>query len=108
MPWEPGTLELPHKPKHPNRAYRGANALHLTAIGARKASTTPSLNDRVIGTRLSTIIFWSISVSGMKLMTIKDVTKKFGVSETRVYSHLRVRKPLVPHVRLGGHTLPRG
>ena len=44
----------------------------------------------------------------MKLMTIKDVTKKFGVSETRVYSHLRVRKPLVPHVRLGGHTLPRG
>ena len=39
----------------------------------------------------------------MKLMTIKDVAKKLGVSENWVYSHLRVRKPLVPHVRLGGN-----
>ena len=39
----------------------------------------------------------------MELMTIKDVAKKLGVSENWVYSHLRVREPLVPHVRLGGH-----
>jgi len=36
-------------------------------------------------------------------MTIKDVAKKLGVSENWVYTHLRVRKPLVPHVRPGGH-----
>ena len=39
----------------------------------------------------------------MELMTIKDVAKKLGVSENWVYSHLRLRKPLVPHVRLGGN-----
>jgi excisionase family DNA binding protein len=39
----------------------------------------------------------------MELMTIKEVAKKLGVSENWVYSHLRVREPLVPHVRLGGN-----
>ena len=39
----------------------------------------------------------------MELMTIKDVAKKLGVSENWVYSQLRTRKPLVPHIRLGGH-----
>jgi excisionase family DNA binding protein len=39
----------------------------------------------------------------MELMTIKEAAKKLGVSENWVYSHLRVRKPLVPHVRLGGN-----
>ena len=39
----------------------------------------------------------------MELMTIREVAKKLGVSENWVYSHLRVRKPLVPHVRLGGN-----
>ena len=39
----------------------------------------------------------------MELMTTKDVARKLGVSENWVYSHLRVRKPLVPHVRLGGN-----
>lgn len=39
----------------------------------------------------------------MELMTIKDLAKKLGVSENWVYCHLRVRKPLLPHVRLGGH-----
>jgi excisionase family DNA binding protein len=39
----------------------------------------------------------------MELMTIKDVAKKLGVSENWVYSHLRERKPLIPHVRLGGN-----
>jgi excisionase family DNA binding protein len=39
----------------------------------------------------------------MKLMTIKEVAKKLGVSENWVYSHLQVRQPLVPHVRLGGN-----
>jgi excisionase family DNA binding protein len=39
----------------------------------------------------------------MELMTIKDVARKLGVSQNWVYSHLRVRKPLLPHVRLGGH-----
>ena len=42
-------------------------------------------------------------MSAMELMTIKDVARKLGVSENWVYSHLRARKPLVPHVRLGGH-----
>ena len=39
----------------------------------------------------------------MKLMTVKEVAKKLGVSENWVYSHLRLREPLVPHFRLGGH-----
>jgi excisionase family DNA binding protein len=39
----------------------------------------------------------------MELMTIKEVSRKLGVSENWVYSHLRLRKPLLPHVRLGGH-----
>jgi len=39
----------------------------------------------------------------MELMTIKEVAKKLCVSENWVYSHLRSRKPLLPHVRLGGH-----
>jgi prophage regulatory protein len=39
----------------------------------------------------------------MELMTIKQVSKKLGVSENWVYSHLRLRKPLVPHIRLGGN-----
>jgi excisionase family DNA binding protein len=39
----------------------------------------------------------------MELMTIKEVARKLGVSENWIYSHLRLRKPLVPHVRLGGH-----
>jgi excisionase family DNA binding protein len=39
----------------------------------------------------------------MGLMTIKEIAKKLGVSENWVYSHLRGRKPLVPHIRLGGH-----
>jgi len=39
----------------------------------------------------------------MELMTIKDVARKLGVSENWVYSHLRVRKPFVRHVRLGGN-----
>jgi excisionase family DNA binding protein len=42
-------------------------------------------------------------VSAMELMTIKEVAKKLGVSENWVYSHLRAREPLVPHVRLGGN-----
>jgi excisionase family DNA binding protein len=39
----------------------------------------------------------------MELMTVKEVAKKLGVSENWVYNHLHVRKPLLPHVRLGGH-----
>jgi excisionase family DNA binding protein len=39
----------------------------------------------------------------MELMTIKEVAKKLGVSENWIYSHLRDRMPLLPHVRLGGH-----
>jgi prophage regulatory protein len=39
----------------------------------------------------------------MELMTIKQVSKKLGVSENWVYNHLRLRKPLVPHIRLGGN-----
>ena len=39
----------------------------------------------------------------MELMNTKDVAKKLGVSENWVYSHLRTRKPLLPHVRLGGN-----
>lgn len=39
----------------------------------------------------------------MELMTIKEAAEKLGVSENWVYSHLRVRRPLVPHARLGGN-----
>jgi excisionase family DNA binding protein len=39
----------------------------------------------------------------MDLMTIKEVSKKLGVSENWIYSHLRLRKPLLPHIRLGGN-----
>ena len=39
-PWEPGALQLPHNPTT-NRAYRGGNALHLMAVGARKGFDDP-------------------------------------------------------------------
>jgi excisionase family DNA binding protein len=39
----------------------------------------------------------------MQLMTIREVSKKLGVSENWVYSRLRLRKPFVPHIRLGGN-----
>src|SRR6266542_2652706 len=39
-PWEPGTLRLPLNPTT-NRAYRGGNALHLMAVGARKGFDDP-------------------------------------------------------------------
>jgi len=39
----------------------------------------------------------------MELLTIKEVARKLGVSENWVYSHLRLRKPFIPHIRLGGH-----
>src|SRR4051812_50183427 len=39
-PWEPGALQLPHNPTT-DRAYRGGNALHLMAVGARKGFEDP-------------------------------------------------------------------
>ena len=39
----------------------------------------------------------------MELITIKEVANKLGVSENWVYSHLRTRRPLIPHIHLGGH-----
>src|SRR5215467_7777581 len=39
-PWESGALQLPHNPIT-NRAYRGGNALHLMAVGARKGFDDP-------------------------------------------------------------------
>src|SRR5215470_7521464 len=39
-PWESGALQLPHNPTT-NRAYRGGNALHLMAVGARKGFDDP-------------------------------------------------------------------
>src|SRR5215471_7259368 len=39
-PWEPGALQLPHNPTT-DRAYRGGNALHLMAVGARKGFDDP-------------------------------------------------------------------
>ena len=39
-PWEPGALQLPHNPTT-DRPYRGGNALHLMAVGARKGASAP-------------------------------------------------------------------
>jgi excisionase family DNA binding protein len=48
-------------------------------------------------------VFGLEGVFVVELMTIKDVARKLGVSENWIYSHLRLHKPLVPHIRLGGH-----
>src|SRR5260370_9028207 len=39
-PWEPGSLELPFNPTT-DRGYRGGNALHLMAVGARGGYQDP-------------------------------------------------------------------
>ena len=39
-PWEPGVLQIPFNPTT-DRPYRGGNALHLMAIGARKGYDDP-------------------------------------------------------------------
>src|SRR5215475_8687660 len=39
-PWEPGVLQIPFNPTS-NRAYRGGNALHLMAVGARNGYDDP-------------------------------------------------------------------
>src|SRR5437588_1099352 len=72
-PWEPGTLELPHNPTT-NRAYRGGNALHLMAVGARKGFEDPRwLTYRQAqengwqvrkGEKGSQIEFWQFDASG--------------------------------------------
>ena len=56
-PWEPGALQLPHNPTT-NRAYRGGNALHLMAVGARKScpSSNPYMSDSNLGNWLVPIM----------------------------------------------------
>jgi antirestriction protein ArdC len=39
-PWEPGALQLPFNPTT-DRGYRGGNALHLMAVGARRGYQDP-------------------------------------------------------------------
>ena len=46
-PWEPGALQLPHNPTT-DRPYRGGNALHLMAVGARKGNATYPVDEAAV------------------------------------------------------------